>query len=128
MISSKNLSDSIYKLSKDKSLKKDDVLNAILDYIKTYKLESLLKQTVKHLENKEKKDLIWDTLNIESGLAIDDSIVNDIKNKLNAKEAGRTENKIKKDLIGGFRATYRGVIYDASIKNQLQLLRNTLTK
>ncbi len=128
MISSKNLADSIYKLSKDSSLKKEDVLNTILDYINIHKLEPLLSQTVRYLEMKEKKELIWDTLNIESGLTIDDFIVKDIKERLNATQTGKVSIVINKELIGGFKAIYRGVIYDASIKNQLQLLRNALTK
>jgi len=128
MISSKNLADAIYEISLDS--KQDDTvfLASILDYIKEYKLESLLPKVIIYLEDKLNKELEWNTLSIESGLDISEEIKQKIKSRLNADNAKSITSTVDKDLIGGFTATYQGVIYNASLKNQLELLRNALTK
>lgn len=128
MISSKNLAMAIYEISKDSNGKEEAITNSILTYIRNYKLESLLPKVIEYLENKINKESEWNTLSIKSEISIDESIKNNIKIKLKATEAKKTENKVEEGLIGGFVATYKGVIYDASIYNQLQLLRESLTK
>lgn len=128
MISSKNLANAIYEISKTSKKDKEVIVLAILDYVKKYKLEALLPKAISYLENKSQKDSTWDTLSIESKIHIDNEIIEKIKIKLNAIKAQKVKNEIKEELIGGFTATYKGVIYDASIKNQLKLLRNVLTK
>lgn len=128
MISSKNLAEAIYKISLDESLSTDKVVEKSMDYIKENKLEALLPKTINHLEEKAKKQKIWNTFSIISGKKINEDIVNDIKKRLDANNATNTLNTVDEDLIGGFVATYKGTIYDASLKNQLQLLRTVLTK
>jgi len=128
MISSKNLADAIYKISSDSKGNDSLIVESILSYVKDYKLESILPKAIARLEDKIKKKLTWNTLFIKSGLDIDDTIVNKIKNKLKAETAKNIIKKTDENLISGFIGTYKGVIYDASIKNKLQLLRNTLTK
>ncbi len=128
MISSKNLANAIYEISKTSKKDEEVIVLAILDYVKKYKLEALLPKAISYLENKSQKDSTWDTLSVESKIHIDNEIIEKIKIKLNATKAQKVKNEIKEELIGGFTATYKGVIYDASIKNQLKLLRNVLTK
>ncbi len=128
MISSKNLADAIYKVSIDSKKSDEAIVESVLSYVKEYKLESILPKALTKLEDKIQKKLIWNTLFIKSGLEIDDSIVAKIKDKLKAEDVMQTTKETDKNLIGGFIATYKGIIYDASIKNKLQLLRNTLTK
>lgn len=128
MISSKQLAEAIYKISNDASLKDEDTSVAVLNYIDTYNLQSLLPKVIRHLEDRKNKDLAWETLDIESGLSINDTIVDSIKMKLKANDAKVVKSGVNGELVGGFKATYKGVIYDASMKNQLQLLRNALTK
>lgn len=128
MISSKNLADAIYSISLNQKQDNVVVFDAILSYVKKYKLESLLPKVVMYLENRINKDLKWNTLSIKSGISIDEDTVSKIVEKIQAKEAKNTTNTLDKKLIGGFIATYKGVIYDASISNQLQLLKNSLTK
>ena len=128
MISSKNLADAIYSISLNQKQSDVVVFDAILSYVKKYKLESLLPKAVMYLEDKVAKDLKWNTLSIKSGIAISEDIVRDIIKKIKAETAKNIIKKEDKELIGGFVATYKGMIYDASISNQLQLLRNSLTK
>lgn len=128
MISSKHLAEAIYKIANDKSLSKSGVVNAVFDYVKSYKLEALLPKVINHLEDRADKESAWDTLDIESGLPIDESTITEIKKRLHTSDAKHTDTKVNSDLIGGFVATYKGQIYDASIKNQLQLLKKSLTK
>lgn len=128
MISSKQLAEAIYKIAKDESLKKSEMQKAVLEYIHTYKLESLVPNTIKHLEDRQKKDDLWNTLNIESAILLDSSIVKKIEDKLDIKNPSSVKKEVNESLIGGFRATHGGRIYDASLKNQLHLLKNTLTK
>jgi F0F1-type ATP synthase delta subunit len=128
MISSKNLADAIYSISLDH--KKDDaiLIDAIISYVKKYKLESLLPKALIYLEDKASKELGWNTLSILSRINIDKVTSDSIVKKIKADGAKNIKNGIDESLIGVFTATYKGVIYDASIKNQLQLLRNSLTK
>lgn len=128
MISSKNLADAIYSISLNQKQNDVVVFDAILSYIQKYKLESLLPKAVMYLEDKLNKNIKWNTLSVKSGIDIDDSIVKEIIRKIKAEEAKSITKNVDKNLIGGFIATYKGVIYDASISNQLQLLRNSLTK
>lgn len=128
MISSKHLADAIYKLSLDKSLNKKDLVDKVFEYVKAYKLEAILPKAIMHLEEKLRKDKEWNTFAVSSGRVIDESLVHDIRKKLDAGEASEIKKEVDEDLIGGFVATYKGVIYDASLKNQLRLLRQVLTK
>jgi F0F1-type ATP synthase delta subunit len=128
MISSKNLASAIYEISLDSDKSEKEITEAVLSYIKGYKLESILPKVIMRLEDKHKKDLSWNTLIVESSFGVDDYTIDQIKSRLEAKEAKRIVQKVEKNLIGGFVATYKGVIYDASLRNKLQLLRNTLTK
>lgn len=128
MVSSKNLANAIYRISLESKKSDSDISNAIFSYIKKYKLESLLPKVLMYLEDKVEKNNKWNTLSVLSGIEIEDNIVKEIIEKINASEAKKIKREVDKDLIGGFVATYKGIIYDASIKNQLQLLRNSLTK
>lgn len=128
MISSKNLAEAIYKISKEENINNSNLLNAIESYIKEYKLESLIPNTILYLEDKIKKELKWNTFSLEYGIEINKEIEEKIKEKINATKSKKTESCLNKNLIGGFVATYQGTIYDASVKNQLQLLKNELLK
>jgi F0F1-type ATP synthase delta subunit len=128
MISSKNLAEAIYKIS-SKSKKDDDIiLNSILDYVKSYKLESLLPKTLIYLEDKIKKEKKWNTFLIESRYPLNLEMLEKIKVKLKIEKETDSEKIEKKEIIGGFKATYQGIIYDGSLQNQLQLLKNSLIK
>jgi len=128
MISSKNLAEAIYKISMDKGINQSTLLSSVESYIKEYKLEPLLPNTIMYLEDKIKKDSNWNTFSLEYGLEISQEIENKIKEKIKATDSKITNKTENKDLIGGFVATYKGIIYDASIKNQLILLKNELLK
>lgn len=128
MISSKHLADAIYKLSLDQSLDKKDIVEKIFEYVRAYKLEAILPKTIMHLEEKSRKDRDWNMFAISSGRLIEDSLIHDIYKKLGVEEKSEVKKEVNGDLIGGFVATYKGVIYDASLKNQLRLLKQVLTK
>jgi len=128
MISSKNLADAIYQISLSSKKDSSVISEAIFSYVKNYRLEFLLPKAIVYLEDKIKKESIWNTFFLESRFTLSGEIVKNIKNKLNATDAQEVVIKENTDLIGGFMATYKGIIYDASIKNQLQLLKNSLIK
>jgi len=128
MISSKNLAEAIYKISLESKKDNKVIVEAILIYIQKYKLESLLPKTLVYLEDKLKKDLNWNTFFLESRFSLKNELIDDIKNKLKVNKTANVLLNKNENLIGGFRATYQGIIYDASIKNQLQLLKNYLIK
>ena len=52
MISSKNLANAIYEISKTSKKDEEVIVLAILDYVKKYKLEALLPKAISYLENK----------------------------------------------------------------------------
>ena len=128
MISSKNLAEAIYEISTTSKNDPDILSSAILDYVKSYRLESLLPKAIMYIEDKIKKQHIWKTFYIESKFDLSNEILNKIKNKLNANQPKYVVTQKNDEIIGGFVATYQGMIYDASIKNQLQLLKKILTK
>lgn len=61
---------------------------------------------------------------------LDDSVLNQIKNKLGQASSTRDnieiETKVKSDIIGGFVLEYDDKLYDASVSNQLRIMRKTL--
>jgi len=128
MISSKNLADAICQLSETSKKGDDAIVNSFLEYVKEYRLEPLLPKVIMFLEDIIYKKTKWDTLEINSSIEISNEIKIKIQEKLNATDLKNITSKVDENLIGGFVATHKGVIYDASIKNQLQLLRNALTK
>jgi F0F1-type ATP synthase delta subunit len=128
MISSKNLAEAIYSISQENRHNNSIIIEEVLSYIKKYKLESLIPKVICYLEDKVNKNSKWNTLNIETNLKIEDDLLNKISRKLNAENAKFISTNINGKLIGGFVATYKGIIYDASIYNQLQLLKKSLTK
>jgi F0F1-type ATP synthase delta subunit len=128
MISSKNLAKAIYEISIKHKQNDAMVLEAIMSYVEKYKLHSLLPKVIIYLEDKVNKNTKWNTLEVETGLEIENYLIEKIKQELKAEKAEKTTRNINKKLIGGFVASYRGFIYDASMYNQLQLLKKSLTK
>jgi F0F1-type ATP synthase delta subunit len=124
MISSKQITVSVYKIIKEQKTSDEHVVDALIEYLTENKLLNLLPQVVNHLERLEKQDSEHNTLNIETATEVDADILAKIHKKFGAPEK-INQNK-NAELIGGFVATYRGFVFDASIKNQLKLLRNKL--
>jgi len=127
MISSKNLSEALYKISKENQ-NADILVDNFLEYVKDNNLISLMPQTIEHLERLSSSLKEFNTLKIHSGLPISYETTNLIQEKLKIDKDVKKENHVDSELIGGFIASYKGVLYDASLKNQLRLLKNSLTK
>lgn len=127
MISSKNLAKALYKISKEET-SSEKIVSALLFYLEKHQLISLLPQTIKHLIGFKKNETEFNSLEIISGLPIDEEITMEIKKILNSETNSLVKKKTDKELIGGFIATYKGFIYDASIKNQLNLIKTKLTE
>jgi len=128
MITSKDLAKAIYQISKESKKDSNIIVSGLINYVRTYKLESLLPRTLIYLEEMNNKNLIWNTFFIESKFELNEDLIKKIKTKLNIPNVLNLEIKKNDNIVGGFIATYKGIIYDASIKNQLQLLRNLLMK
>jgi F0F1-type ATP synthase delta subunit len=127
MISSKNLARALYKISKER-VSSEKIVSALLFYLEKHRLLSLLPQTLKHLIGFKKNEKEFNSLEIISGLPIDEEITTEIKKILKTEISSVVKQKIERELIGGFIATYKGFIYDASIKNQLNLIKTKLTE
>lgn len=128
MITSKNLAKALYLLSTRENISSADITASFFKYIDEYKLESLLPETLKYLEDLNSKDKAFSTLQIDFGCDISGEILNKIKSTIGVDSNSTVVTKEDADLIGGFVATYKGMIYDASIRNQLQLLKQELIK
>src|SRR5690606_667078 len=128
MVSSKNLAKALYKLSSEENKSSDVVSNAFLKYIDEYNLKALLPQIVNYLEEFNRMNKEFNTLNISTGYTMEDKIIEDIKSMIKVSDKDIVNIKEESELIGGFTATYQGIIYDASIRNQLQLLKQKLIK
>lgn len=127
MISSKQLAQALYRLSKEVDDHKK-ITSAFNHYLEKYNLQPLLRGTLRHLTEIQSKQRKHHSLEITSGLPIDEDITREIKELLDVKSDAKVEKHTDKTLIGGFVATYKGLVYDASLKKQLHLLRNNLIK
>lgn len=127
MVSSKDLAKALYKLSKEEGKSSSDILRVFLQYIDEYKLQSLLPKVLNYLEEFYKNDSEFNSLQIKVSHQIDDELVQKIRNVINT-QTSDIRIVEDKELIGGFVANHKGFIYDASIKNQLQLLKQQLIK
>ncbi len=126
MISSKQLGQALYHLINENTHSIDVVSDAFLEYVKAHKLESLIPRVLEYLELALKKDAAFNTLDVSSGLPIDNEIIAKILEILKAPVDTKTQTKVEPELIGGFVASFRGFEYDASIKNQLKHLHTKL--
>lgn len=127
MISSKQLAEAIYKLSKE-GISADKITEFLFPYLRKYNMTSILPKIIQRLDNFEKKERLFNTLEIKSGLPIDSDITKEIGQILGAEENSPVEKKTDPELLGGFTATYKGFLYDASLRNQLNLLKAKLTE
>lgn len=127
MVSSKDLAKALYKISKEENQKPRDILDSFFKYIDDYKLQSLLPKVLKYLEEFYKTDSEFNSLQIKVSHQIDDELTQKICNVINTQTSDIRIIE-DKELIGGFIANHKGFIYDASIKNQLQLLKQQLIK
>jgi len=126
MISSKQLGDALYQLIKEGTHSADVVTDAFLEYVTSHKLESLMPRVIEYVEYSARKDAEFTTLDITSGLLVDNEVTGQIRVLLNAPTDAYTATHIEPELIGGFVATYKGFLYDASLKTQLQRLQAQL--
>ncbi len=127
MISSKHISQALYRLSKE-DIPTDKIISALFWYLEKYQLLGLLPSTLEQLINFNRNENNFNSLEIVSGLPIDDKMILKIKEKLKINSDIIVKKDTEKDLIGGFVATHKGYIYNASIKQQLNLLRATLNE
>jgi len=127
MISSKHISQALYKLSKE-NIPADKIVSALFWYLEKYQLLGLLPNILDQITVADKKEEIFNSLDIISGLSIDEKIVSQIKETLKIEKETVIQKNTDSGLIGGFIATHKGYIYDASIKQQLNLLRATLNE
>ncbi len=125
MINSRQIALAVYKIAREeKKSNPENITNILLDFLVKNKLINLLPQIVYHLDSLAKKEVDFNTLNIETAEILDHDLLSKIYQKFHLPEMKKTNQN--KDLLGGFVATYRGVVYDASLKNRIRLLRNKL--
>lgn len=98
----------------------------LLRYLKDLKIESELKEIVRHLEHLLMEKKKWEEVTIETAHPTSKKLLEEIRSSINAPATADIEPKINEDLIGGFVATYKGTRFDTSLKTKLNKLEEEL--
>ena len=125
MISAKNLASVLLEISKE-SRPTEKVMSSFYNFLEKNRLYYLLPQVLSYLENLQKKETRFKTLEIVSGLPIDKETSDNIVKTLKIERASLIKKDTDPEIIGGFIATYKGFIYDASLRRQINLLKAKL--
>lgn len=124
MLSSEKVAQSLYLLAREGE-KSDKVVKNLVAYLSQHKGLPLLPSIIARLERMAKRDGAHETLFIKTAHQLDRSSGTSIKEALGAKDA-QTVTDQDDALLGGFVAEYQGVVYDASVRTQLEKLKQTL--
>lgn len=124
MLNSEKIAQSIYLLAHEEE-KSAKVVKNLVAYLQQHNGLPLLPTIVAHLERMAKRDAAHETLFIKTAHQLDRSAGTLIKEALEARDAETVTEHVDA-LLGGFVAEYKGVIYDASVRTQLEKLKQTL--
>ena len=119
---------------------------SILDEIFRTKIDPETLHFVKFLVKKGRENLLQEiankflelrddklgivNVNVRTAFELTDEQRNELKNKIESilKKKARFKIKIEPDVVGGFIAQVNDTVYDASIKHQLEILKQQLLK
>lgn len=123
-ITSKKIAKAVDLVIKD-GMDQETVLNNLLKYFNENNLNYLMPKVLKYLEEINLKNKESETCKIFTAHEINDSLINDIKEKL---KISSSENKIQinPSLIGGFVLEHNGLKYDASISHAIKKMKELL--
>lgn len=120
--------------------------SAILDEIFKAKINSETMHFVRFLVKKGRENLLYEIMHkflelrdeklgivnvdVRAAFELTEQQKNDLRNKIEKmlKKTARIRIKIEPDVVGGFIAQVNDTVYDASIKHQLELLKQQLLK
>ncbi|MFA7662568.1 MAG: F0F1 ATP synthase subunit delta [Patescibacteria group bacterium] len=122
--SAQKLALALYELNQD-SKNKNLVAN-FLDFCETKNLNYLLPNILKHYQKIIAQNEIQKTVFIKSNYPLSKNIVSKVQTIVGAEKNSETNLSESKGLLGGFIAQYQNKIFDASLKNQLEKLKNKL--
>lgn len=127
MVSSQELAQAFIQLSTTHD-NADVCADACISFLTDNHLQYLLPHVVKHMERLTATDESYNTLKFLTAFEKESkALAAEVAKKLDIKPV-ETVIATDQTLIGGFMAEYQGVRYDASIRNQLEILQETLTR
>ena len=125
-ISSKDLSSALIELIEENPQKTKELTNNFVKYCRekgmAHKLPSIIRSVeFKNEQNKQKKRII-----ITAKEKLEEKAIKNIIKMVGGSPGVEIEIKINEDIIGGFVVEYNGTIYDASLRGQMNQIKNKL--
>jgi len=128
MISSRHVAQSLFELlqesPKDKHSK---IIKNFFGFIDHHRAQHLFSSIFRHFEQVTKIEEHTNTLFVKSAYELPKDVCLQIAKHTHAEESP-FQQSTDPDLIGGFIAEYKGKRFDASLRYQLQSLRENLTR
>lgn len=125
MISSSLIVKAIKENLKD-SKDAESLVLGLISYLKKNNLLSLLPNVLRKLELEKQKEEKSKTIDITTSHSFDEDVIEKIKGYIS--KENRFKVAVDESLIGGFVVKGKNKILDASIKRNLEFLRESLTK
>lgn len=127
MISSSLIVKAIKENLKD-SKDTESLVLGLISYLKKNNLLSLLPNVLRKLELEKQKEEKSKTIDITTSHSFDEDVIEKIKGYISKEKGDRFKVTVDESLIGGFVVKGKNKILDASIKRNLEFLRESLTK
>jgi F0F1-type ATP synthase delta subunit len=126
MFSSKIIAKTLYGMVEDDGRSADYVAQSFFSFLKRFHMLALAPQVLDYLELERERRAGSLSMRITSAVSIEGKTVEKIKRYVKAPQDTHTILATNESLIGGFSAGWEGKVYDASIKTQLEKLREKL--
>lgn len=106
----------------------DSLVSGLLDYLKKNNLLSLLPNILRKLEKELEKEEKQKTIQISTSHEFDKDVIEKIKEYISKDKGDKFKVTVDEDLIGGFVIKGKNKILDASLKRNIEFLRESLIK
>lgn len=110
------------------SKKIESLSDSLLNYLEKNHLTHLLPNIIRKLELEKRKEDKSKTMHINTSHQFDEKMIEKIKNSIEKEGDEKFEISVDPSLIGGFIIKGKNKIVDASLKRNLQFLRESLIK
>jgi F-type H+-transporting ATPase subunit delta len=127
MISSSLIVKAVKESIKD-SKDMESLVSGLLDYLKKNNLLSLLPNILRKLEKELEKEEKQKTIQISTSHEFDKDVIEKIKEYISKDKGDKFKVAVDEDLIGGFVIKGKNKILDASLKRNIEFLRESLIK
>jgi F-type H+-transporting ATPase subunit delta len=124
MIRTEVLAQSVIDLAHERG---DEGIEDFLLFLKKRNLLQLLPSIMNHIEEIERQSLKRDEVILTTSTQISDDLQDKIKIFSGATKESRLIHTVDTRLIGGFVVRYKDHLIDASVKKQLERLKEKLT-